>query len=177
MKLAQWALLAILLLLSGSLVLAQPINQFGLLLNADVKLNVRNGPGVLYDVIGTIKPGDIYTVMGKEGNWYLIEFGGQAGYVVDHLVTVSGAIQPISQTELNSGVDFTTLNRLNMRAGPGTGYQVLTVLPLGITISVIGRVPDNSWYQVIYRGMTGWVSGRYGAISGNIWYLPEILAP
>src|SRR5688572_33431518 len=104
MKPVKWAVLA-LLLLSALPVMAQVIPQFGLLLNADVNLNVRAEPNVLSAIIGIARPGEIYTVMGKSGNWYQIEYGGQAGYVVDHLVTVSGSIQPISQVERASGVD------------------------------------------------------------------------
>ncbi len=66
---------------------------------------------------------------------------------------------------------------LNFRAGPGTGYAVITTLSQGQLIPVSGRLGDNSWYQLNY-GNFGWVSSGfvslYGAYCVNV---PIIAAP
>lgn len=47
---------------------------------------------------------------------------------------------------------------VNMRTGPGTGFPVITTIPGGAPVEVLGC---QSWCSVIYRGTEGFVSGRY----------------
>ncbi len=56
---------------------------------------------------------------------------------------------------------------LNMRAGPGTRYPVVTVLPRGSQIEVVGCLENYSWCDAIGPGARGWVSGRYLAFAYN----------
>ena len=51
---------------------------------------------------------------------------------------------------------------LNVRAGPGTGYPVLDVLPAGSRLTVVGRSTDGKWMEVCcVRGdTTGWVAAE-----------------
>ena len=51
---------------------------------------------------------------------------------------------------------------VNLRAGPGTGYQRLTTLPAGARIWVNGSA-GNGWVSVTYNGNGGYVSGSYVA--------------
>lgn len=48
---------------------------------------------------------------------------------------------------------------LNMRAGPGTHYAVLDVIPFGEPVAV-GRC-SGSWCRVDFDGLQGWTSSRY----------------
>lgn len=48
---------------------------------------------------------------------------------------------------------------LNLRAGPGTGYGVLTTMPAGATVRLIGC--SGSWCRVSYRGFAGYASASY----------------
>ncbi|MGP9821650.1 SH3 domain-containing protein [Salinarimonas sp. NSM] len=48
---------------------------------------------------------------------------------------------------------------LNLRAGPGTNYQVLGTMPGGVVVDVEGC--RGSWCRVDYRGRSGWASARY----------------
>lgn len=54
---------------------------------------------------------------------------------------------------------FTTGN-VNMRTGPGTGFDKITTLPAGIGVEVLGCT-DNGWCQVSAGGPPGWISGAY----------------
>lgn len=58
-------------------------------LNIDAKVYVRKGPGKDYSRVGKLSPGDVFTVIGTEGDWYQIEFDGGSGYVLAELVTTS----------------------------------------------------------------------------------------
>ncbi|WP_052341562.1 SH3 domain-containing protein [Salinarimonas rosea] len=48
---------------------------------------------------------------------------------------------------------------LNLRAGPGTNYQVIATMPGGVVVDVEGC--RGSWCRVDYRGRSGWASARY----------------
>ncbi len=54
----------------------------------------------------------------------------------------------------------TSPDGVNLRAGPGTTYSVITVVPFNATVSVDGNASDN-WYPVTYQGQTGFVLGEY----------------
>jgi hypothetical protein len=59
-------------------------------------------------------------------------------------------------------------NILNLRAGPGTMYSIITKLGLGENLTVIGRNADSTWYQVKRdNGQEGWVSQMYVLTTGD----------
>lgn len=53
-----------------------------------------------------------------------------------------------------------TASTLNLRSGPGTTNAVLTTMPCGATVDLLGG-PMSNWWNVRYTGMTGWASGAY----------------
>ncbi len=56
----------------------------------DTPVNVREGPGTNYAVIGTAAAGEWYVVTGKSpglGDWWQINFGGRTGWIYGPLVT------------------------------------------------------------------------------------------
>ncbi|GEM_PF-1023039 len=61
------------------------------------------------------------------------------------------------------------ISGLSLRAGPGTNYRVLALLKVGEALSVIGRNPAATWYQVKRSGntTTGWVSAAYTSADGD----------
>ncbi|NJL95674.1 MAG: SH3 domain-containing protein [Anaerolineae bacterium] len=59
------------------------------------------------------------------------------------------------------------VNALNMRAGPGTTFPVLSQLSLAAEVPAVGRLSDGSWLEVNQGGTRGWVSAAYTALLGN----------
>ena len=51
---------------------------------------------------------------------------------------------------------------LNVRTGPGLAYDVFNAVTIGTELTITGRqlYPD-AWWQVVYGGRLGWVSGSY----------------
>lgn len=48
---------------------------------------------------------------------------------------------------------------LNLRSGPGTDYEILTVLPSGASLPITGHDPAFAdWWEVADNGQTGWVN-------------------
>ncbi len=89
----------------------------------------------------------------------------------------SDAVRP---TIPNDGVcrALTTTN-LNLRSQPttGAGNNVVTVLPTFTLTNVIGRLGDNSWWQVQYSTISGWVSAQFTELSGNCQNVPVQTTP
>ena len=47
---------------------------------------------------------------------------------------------------------------LNVRSGPGTDYEVMTIVAAGATLPIRGRLADDpEWWQVEFAGQLGWV--------------------
>lgn len=60
-----------------------------------------------------------------------------------------------------------TGSSVNVRSGPGLNFGILTVLGPTTIAPVIGRLPDNSWYQINLNGQIGWVSITVVRVGGN----------
>jgi uncharacterized protein YraI len=50
---------------------------------------------------------------------------------------------------------------VNQRAGPGTNYPVITIVPARARVTVHGCLTDFSWCDVSYRGNRGWAFAKY----------------
>lgn len=53
------------------------------------------------------------------------------------------------------------LAAVNLRTGPGAQYFPIMVLPPGAPVEIYGCLNDNSWCDVGYGDMRGWLSSRY----------------
>jgi uncharacterized protein YraI len=49
---------------------------------------------------------------------------------------------------------------LNLRDGAGTTFNILTAMPCGSEVDVLGG-PMNGWWNVSYLMQSGWASGKY----------------
>lgn len=66
---------------------------------------------------------------------------------------------------------------VNVRFGPGTNYDVVGALSAGVTAQVIGRLNDNSWYQIQIGSTIGWVSASVVTRSGDCVGVPLAAPP
>ncbi|MBQ8109599.1 MAG: SH3 domain-containing protein [Clostridia bacterium] len=57
---------------------------------------------------------------------------------------------------------------VNVRKGPGLGYDTIGVVKKGETVPFLGEVQKDSrgvyWGKVSYKGKTGWVSSKYAKL-------------
>ncbi len=60
----------------------------------------------------------------------------------------------------------TTTIDLNLRAGPGTDYEVLAGMPAGSRVSALLEESENGYVQVLYGEQAGWAAAAYLAV-GN----------
>ena len=61
-------------------------------LNTSQIVNVREGPGTGFSVLGQIMPGESYKVTGKTqaGDWWQVNFEDRNGWVIGQLVSTAG---------------------------------------------------------------------------------------
>lgn len=55
------------------------------------EVNVRKGPGFDQEVLGGVAAKESIVIVGREGDWYKVQFGDGYGYVNAHYVDVTGA--------------------------------------------------------------------------------------
>lgn len=69
---------------------------------------------------------------------------------------------------------------VNVRAGPGTEYDLVGIMVKGQTGVILARSPDSKWLQVVYIGgpdNTGWVYRDLIRVVGDVPSFPTILPP
>ena len=149
------------------------------------ELNMRAGPDVAYERVGTIPDGSTVGAVGRiEGtHWYLVYYGGKLGWVSgNYLMTVTGSWLDLSrypELEVLPGEDslfddyvyyvVTNTDELNMRSGPETAYGKLGAIPEGTKVGAAAREEGTHWYLVFYHGKFGWVSGNYLTKAAGAW--------
>ncbi len=74
------------------------------------------------------------------------------------------------QEESGTTQAITTKQDVNMRAGDSTSYGVMTVIPGGESLQVIGINQTGTWYQILYHDAVGWVSVDFtnGEVPANL---------
>jgi hypothetical protein len=89
------------------------------------------------------------------------------------ILLIGGSLAPaFAQDGTDTGVWITTQDFCSLRSGPGTGFDVLTVLDPGITLPAVGRSVGSNWVQVDYQGQQGWLYAGWLIWSGDLISLP-----
>lgn len=110
----------------------------------------------------------------NSNNWYNVKFDGQTGWVSGAFLTVKtvSVTSPEITDTATSGDDgqakavtktvgiITASSGLNLRKTAVSTSAVLAVIPQNTQVDVISK-NDENWYNVIYNGQTGWVSGSF----------------
>lgn len=114
-------------------------------------LNVRTGPGTGYSIKGLAHADERYVQFATSGGWREIWYDGAAGWIAGsgYSSTVSGA----------SAVKI-TWNSLNVRTGPGAGYQDVGNVSAGQYYARISTY--NGWIKICFRGASRWIWGDGG---------------
>lgn len=125
-------------------------------------LNVRKGPSTSSQIIGGAKRGEKYIGIEERDGWLRIQFTkNKEGWVAKQYMKQVETDIIAPQEDFFEGK--TTAN-LNVRAGAGTGYRVITTLPKGTPVDVRFET-TNGWYRVEYRHngrfAFGYVSKQY----------------
>ena len=129
-------------------------NNEDLIVNAEI-LYLREGPGLSYPIIETLKDGQPLTSLSKQDDWLQVRVGEQEGWVASWLVKSSEKPTAASiQKTVIAQVDS-----LNLRAEPSLSAAILTKLASGTEAQFLKEQPD--WIQIQVGDYIGWVSANY----------------
>lgn len=138
------------------------------------RLNVRTGPGTNFPIIAKLNYGDVVPLTGYRngnGSWVQIALAnGTEGWVsatyirstvpVGNLIPITGTTPPPPVGGQPAGV--VKAYWLNVRTGPDVGFGIITTLPGGTGVALIGRDYSSTWLKVIIPdGRQGWVNAYY----------------
>lgn len=145
------------------------------------RLNVRARPTINSESLVKINFLETYPVLGRNASntWIQLDVNGVVGWVnadfVDlnrdtELPILSSTVPNVAPAPLMPGrIEVTaTPFTVNIRSGPGTQFDDLANLPRGRTAEVIGRNANNTWWQINYRDIVGWVSAEFARIEPNV---------
>lgn len=147
------------------------------------RLNVRTGPSISYSIVTTLNQGQVVTLIGRnaDSSWAKIRLtDGREGWVSAPLIQPSVAIStlPLADAAAPAPSAIVATAALNMRSGPSVAYGRITQLSYGQSVTLIGRLSDNSWVKIrLADGREGWVNSGYLQANVDIPSLPVLDAP
>ncbi|MDP3058474.1 MAG: SH3 domain-containing protein, partial [bacterium] len=128
-------------------------------------LNVRQGPATNYPVIGTLTQDKQVTFNGETTEWYRIDFSGKIGFVNKEFVKLNHIDNKVANVATGLPVNRVAVNRLNMRAGAGTQFPIITQLNEGDFVGVLER---GEWSKVVLvNGIVGYCFSEYLIATNN----------
>ena len=104
------------------------------IINTD-NVNIRSGPATTYDAVGRLNQGSSVEILSSRNDWYQIQANSLKGWVRNDLINVQ---KEYTLTVTGSGV--------NLRSGPGTGFDVVGSANQGETLTLLDV--KGEWYQV-----------------------------
>jgi uncharacterized protein YraI len=120
-------------------------------LTATSTVNVRSGPSTGYAIIGQVPQGHTYVGLTKSGDWWKIYYNGGTGWTYGPYYT-----SPSGTTGVKVTVDV-----LNVRSGPSTGYSIKGQIYMGQIYFWTQYEGLNGWYKIYWGGGIGYVYGSY----------------
>ena len=121
-------------------------------------LNIRNGPGANYNIVGSIRPGECGVVTGRRsGNWIWVDYG-HGGYVHSRYLRSEDEGGDASDQRCVRGVASNDV--LNIRQRPSASSAIVGYIPPN-ACGVEVRNRSGNWYRIVFGGSSGWVNGRY----------------
>ena len=119
------------------------------------ELNIREGANTTADRVGSYRAGDRVEILEKSGNWGRTS----KGWISLDYVYQDGT------TGKNTAKGIVTVDGLNIRSGPGTGYGAVGSYNSGARVSILEQFTFNG----VKWGCTdkGWISMEYVYVDGT----------
>ncbi len=136
-------------------------------------LNVRTGPSARHDILTTVPGGAKLAAIGiaPDRIWYEVVTSAGNGWVHSRYTVGRGDFSNITryQDALRGDTPRALVNTsyLNIRTGPGAGHSIVTDVPGGTTLAVLGKSADGKWFLVEGDFGQGWLRNLYVAFRGD----------
>lgn len=150
--------------------------------NSSSALNIRNGAGTSFGILGSLKKGQSVQIVGTVGSWYKIKFNSSYGYVNSTYISSGGSSSTNTSSEqpatnssgqvsggtISSKTGYVKLSNsssaLNLRTSP-QGSIVGSLLN-GTSVNILET--SGNWYKVNVNGKTGYVYSNYISTSKSV---------
>lgn len=133
--------------------------------NVDNHLNIREGAGEDYNLVGKLPKDAGCEILGTEGEWSKIQSGDVTGYVKsEFLFTGDAAAQKAA--EVKSIVATSNTMTLNARTEPNTECSIWTMIAEGEELHVIEDLGD--WVKVDIDGDECYVAREFVELSEEL---------
>src|SRR5215207_8709226 len=143
------------------------------------QLNVRAEPSTVSTVLGIIPANTRVEITGKDvaENWWQINYPHPQsvdgkGWVTAQYVTTTATpeVPTIGEgTGANTGNVAVVQQQINVRSGPGTGFNSLGTLNPQDVLQLTGKDPHGAWLQVNFQAGPedkGWVNAAFVQAQG-----------
>ena len=144
------------------------------------QVNVRAEPSTASDVLGIILPNTRVEITGKDPgeNWWQINYpqgvDGKGWVTAQYVTTASTPEVPIiggDEAAESGGNTAVIQQQINVRSGPGTGFNSLGTLNPQDVVNLIGKDPNGGWLQIDFpQGPgpegKGWVNAAFVQAQG-----------
>ncbi|WP_107839678.1 SH3 domain-containing protein [Metasolibacillus meyeri] len=125
------------------------------IVNAEI-LYLREGPGLSYPILETLKEGQLLSSVEERGDWMHVTVNSKEGWVAKWLIKQATVSE---QPNTNQQVVIAQVDKLNVRSEPSLSATVLTQLSLGTEAQLLGQ--QQEWAEIQYGNVIGWVSTLY----------------
>ncbi len=149
-------------------------------------LNVRSGPFLGAERIGRVLRGQTYAVIGRDpdARWFLLQLSDRQAWAWGYYLAVNGnefnapvvsSFVTQGNPAAQSGVVAQTNAVLKLRAEPNVYSAQIGRVPWGDILPIIGQSYDGVWWQVVFRGTTGWVFSEFlTVLEGDLTGVPVL---
>ena len=120
-------------------------------------LLLRAGPSTSSAVLGSAPKNDVVVIVSKHGDWYKVIHNLKEGYMHGDYLNV----QNPGNSELGYGK--ITGYGVNLRKGPSTDHDVVTMGTKGNTAYILGL--EDGWYRVIFGNDICYIRSDYLALT------------
>ena len=116
-------------------------------------LRLRSQASTASSTLDYAPKGDVVVILGKEGQWFKVDYNLQIGYMHENYLAVA--------TRENAELGYGKVNGsgVNVRSGPGTAYGSVAKAALGDKAYIIGI--NETWFKVIYGSGIGYIRSDY----------------
>jgi uncharacterized protein YgiM (DUF1202 family) len=154
-------------------------------------LNVRTGPGIQYSIITTLVKNQTVSLSGyrsADANWVQINMSngtkawvsGKSYYLqtnvnIANMPVWQGTLPGTPPTPTTGTGSIYNAYYVNLRSGAGVAYPVITAVPAGTTVTLIGRNGSTTWLKMrLPNGTVGWMNANYVSNSATFPSLPVL---
>ena len=120
-------------------------------------LNIRKSASFSSDVVGTVKKGEVFTIVETSNGLGRLKSGAgwiSMGTAYVEKTTTSSSSEPTSPGYI---VEIVNCSVLNVRSGAGTNYSVVTTVKAGEFYTIVAE--SNGWGKL--KSGAGWISLSY----------------